>query len=228
MAKSGQARILSSNQQKQLFEAIQQHRHPEKNTAIFHISFKLGLRAQEISLLQIKEVAQLSKSGAELKILEVMSLPASYTKGANALRRSKTRYQRRNISFDVDSFNKLVYQIAKLVKSGAPVDPKTFYPTLKKHHGKTRDLPIVDKALRSSLEAYLNLNYRMSMEGNLKPSSPLFITQKGGPYSPNTLPEHMALILRQWAGVEKATSHRRSLITNIIHKQKNRLKWRKR
>ena len=34
-------------------------------------------------------------------------------------------------------------------------------------------------------------------------------------------PEHMALILRDWASVEKASSHsgRRSLITNVIHKQ---------
>ncbi len=58
MPKSGQARVLTSKQQDHLFAVIQQHRHPEKNTAIMQISFKLGLRAQEIALLQIKEVAQ--------------------------------------------------------------------------------------------------------------------------------------------------------------------------
>jgi len=64
------------------------------------------------------------------------------------------------------------------------------------------------------------------MNEKLKPSSPLFITQKRGPYSPNTLQEHMALMLRDWAGIEKASSHsgRRSLITNIIHKQKKSVK----
>ncbi|WP_027950972.1 tyrosine-type recombinase/integrase [Haliea salexigens] len=59
-----------------------------------------------------------------------------------------------------------------------------------------------------------------------KPTDPLFITQKDVPYSPNTLQEHMALILRGWAGIEKASSHsgRRSVITDIIHKQKKSLK----
>jgi hypothetical protein len=36
----------------------------------------------------------------------------------------------------------------------------------------------------------------------------------------------MALMLRDWTGIEKASSHsgRRALITNIIHKKKNQLK----
>lgn len=36
----------------------------------------------------------------------------------------------------------------------------------------------------------------------------------------------MALMLRDWAGIEKASSHsgRRSLITNVIHKQNNSVK----
>ncbi|TNE82242.1 MAG: site-specific integrase, partial [Gammaproteobacteria bacterium] len=45
-------------------------------------------------------------------------------------------------------------------------------------------------------------------------------------YSPNTLQEHMALMLRDWSGIEKASSHsgRRSLITNVIHSQKKSVK----
>ncbi len=36
----------------------------------------------------------------------------------------------------------------------------------------------------------------------------------------------MALMLRDWAGIEKASSHsdRRSVITNVIHKQKKSVK----
>ena len=36
----------------------------------------------------------------------------------------------------------------------------------------------------------------------------------------------MALMLRSWTGIEKASSHsgRRALITNIIHKQKKSVK----
>lgn len=70
------------------------------------------------------------------------------------------------------------------------------------------------------------MELRLSAEEMLTPSSPLFISQKGGPYSPNTLQEHMALMLREGSGIEKASSHsgRRTLITNIIHKQKKSVK----
>ncbi len=224
MPKSGQARVLSNQQRQHLFDVIQQHRHPEKNTAIMQISFKLGLRAQEISLLQVKEVAQLNKAGTDFKLLEVMSLPAAYTKGADAMRRSKSHYQRKSISFDVNSFHQVVKQIELLAKSGADVNPEDFYPPVKKHKGKSRDLPMVDADLRKAIQEYLHL--RIGKAEKLKPSSPLFTTQKGGPYSPNTLQEHMALMLRDWSGIEKASSHsgRRSLITNIIHKQKKPVK----
>ncbi len=224
MPKSGQARVLSDTQQQTLFEAIRQHRHPEKNTAIMHISFKLGLRAQEIALLQVKEVAQLNSTGTDFRLLEITTLPAAYTKGANALRRSRAQYKRKSVSFDIHSFNKLVRQIEALAKAGAPIDPEAFYPPVKTHRGKSRDLPMVDENLRSALIDYLTL--RLQNEHRLKPSSPLFLSQKGGPYSPNTLQEHMAHMLRTWACVEKASSHsgRRSVITNIIHKQKKSVK----
>lgn len=218
MAKSGQARVPSAEQQRKLFQVIQQHRHPEKNTAIMQISFKLGLRAQEIALLQIKEVAQLNPSGTSFILHQVMSLPAAYTKGADAMKRSKSQYQRKSISFDIDTFNKTVRQIEALAKAGAEIRPEEFYPPVKKHKGKSRDLPMVDLTLRHALTEYLDL--RISNNETLKPTDSLFISQKGVPYSPNTLQEHMALMLRSWAGIEKASSHsgRRSLITNVIHK----------
>lgn len=224
MPKSGQARVLTAEQQDHVFDVIQHHRHPEKNTAIMQISFKLGLRAQEIALLQIKEIAKLNPSGTDIKLLEVMSLPAAYTKGADAMGRSQSQYQRKTVSFDVESFDQVIHQVEALAKAGADVNPENFYPAVRKHRGKSRDLPMVDTALRAALTDYLRL--RIEMTGTIKPSSPLFITQKGGAYSPNTLQEHMAVILRDWAGVEKASSHsgRRSLITNVIHKQKKSVK----
>ncbi|QQD17355.1 site-specific integrase [Spongiibacter nanhainus] len=224
MPKSGQARVLTAEQQDHVFDVIQHHRHPEKNTAIMQISFKLGLRAQEIALLQIKEIAKLNPSGTDFKLLEVMSLPAAYTKGADAMGRSKTQYKRRTVSFDVASFDQVVRQVEALAKAGVEVNPEDFYPPVRKHRGKSRDLPMVDAALRAALTDHLRL--RIEKAGTLKPSSPLFITQKGGSYSPNTLQEHMAVILRDWACIEKASSHsgRRSLITNVIHKQKKSVK----
>ncbi|MGB0720966.1 MAG: site-specific integrase [Gammaproteobacteria bacterium] len=219
MAKSGQARVLLSAQQRHLFDVIAQHRHPEKNAAIMQISFKLGLRAQEIALLQIKEIARLNAAGTDFKLLEVMALPAAYTKGADALRRSKSTYTRRSISFTVARFDQVVREIEALAKAGAEVDPATFYPPVRKHRGKSRDLPMVDADLKAALIAHLRV--RLEKAGSLRPSDPLFVSQKGGPYSPNTIQEHMAHMLRDWADVEKASSHsgRRSVITNVIHKQ---------
>ena len=224
MPKSGQARVLTAEQQDHVFDVIQHHRHPEKNTAIMQISFKLGLRAQEIALLQVKEVAKLNATGTDFKLLEVMSLPAAYTKGSDAMGRSKTTYHRKTVSFDVTSFDQVIRQVEKLAKAGAHVDPKDFYPPVRRHKGKSRDLPLVDSALQQSISDHLHL--RLDSEGSLKPSSSLFVSQKGGPYSPNTIQEHMKLILHGWAGIEKASSHsgRRTLITDVIHKQNKSVK----
>ena len=188
------------------------------------ISAKLGLRAQEIALLQIKEVARLKKSPPGFTLYKVMSLPAAYTKGANAMGRSTPQYNRRTVSFSVEAFDQVVAQIVDLANAGVEVDPKRFYPAVKKRAGQSRDLPLVDEDLREALTTYLAL--RLDKNPDAKPSDPLFITQKGVPYSPNTLQEHIALILRGWAGIEKASSHsgRRSVITDIIHKQKKSLK----
>jgi hypothetical protein len=177
MAKSGQARVPTEDQQRHLFEVIQQHRHAEKNTAIMQISFKLGLRAQEIALLQIKEVATLTGAPGSrnraFKLLEILCLPAAYTKGADAMHRSKSTYTRKQISFDIHTFIQIVRQIEVLAKSGVTVDPTQFYPPLKKHRGKSRDLPMVDSRLRSALESHLNI--RLLKDPYLKPNDPLFI-----------------------------------------------------
>lgn len=228
LAKSGQARVPTSDEQQHLFDVIKQHRHPEKNTAIMQISFKLGLRVQEIALLKLKEVCRLGRpkknSPRDFNLHEIMALPASYTKGADALKRSKTKYDRKTVSFNVNDFDRIVLQIEQLAQAGVPVVASDFYPSLKKHKGKSRDLPMIDAELRWSLEEYLKL--RLEFDRSVKPGDPLFVTQKNGAYSPNTLQEHMALMLRDWAGIEKASSHsgRRSLITDVIHNQKKSVK----
>lgn len=227
MSKTGQARVITPDQFAHLLSVIQEHRYPEKNTALVQISFKLGLRVQEIALLQIKDVAEFGPQTSDqrsFKLKEILALPAAYTKGADALKRSKSTYQRRRISFSVHDFDQLVRRVETMVKAGAEINPEDFYPELKKHRGKSRDLPMNDAALRDALENYLSI--RLAMNPFVKKSDPLFLTQKGGPYSPNTLQEHLALMQRQWAGIERASSHsgRRTLMTNIIHKQKKSVK----
>lgn len=223
MPKSGQARVPTTEEQRNLFEVIQEHRYPEKNTAIMRVSFCLGLRVQEISLLQIKDVCRLNPfrktESRSFQLHQVMSLPASYTKGSKALARSKSTYTRQRVSFTVEEFERIVRQVETLAKAGSDVKPESFHPPVKAHKGRSRDLPLVDEELRRSLEEHLSV--RLLKEPSAKPSDPLFVTQKGGAYSPNTLQEHMATMLRRWAGIEKASSHsgRRTLITDVIHNQ---------
>jgi site-specific recombinase XerD len=225
MAKSGQARVLTPEQFAHLLNVVRQHRHPEKNTALLQVSYKLGLRVQEIALLQIKEVARLSpvsRAGRAFTLHQIMPLPAAYTKGADALQRGSTgtpNYERRTVSFKRHDFDQLVRQIERLARAGVAVNPQDFYPQVQQHKGKSRDLPMEDPALRAALHDYLQL--RLSLHPQARATDPLFITQKGGAYSPNTLQEHLALMQRDWAGIERASSHsgRRTLLTDIIHRQ---------
>lgn len=221
MPKSGKARVPTPEEWSYLFSVIQKKRYPVKNTAIMQISHKLGLRAQEISLLQFKEVCKLApyakNTPRDFTLYEILSLPAAYTKGADALNRSKAKYERKTLSFKKEDFDKAVKQIINLAQAGAEINPEDFYPPPRKHKGKSRDLPMVDLDLRESLEAHII--ERLEKHPALKPSDPLFITQKGGAYSPNTLQEHMGMMLKEWASIEKASSHsgRRALLTHLIH-----------
>ena len=182
MSKTGQARVLTPHQFGHLLNVIQEHRYPEKNTALVQISFKLGLRVQEVALLQIKDVAELgirTSGNRSFMLKEILALPAAYTKGADALKRSKSTYQRRRISFSVHDFDQLIRQIETMAKAGAEIRPEDFYPEVNKHRGKSRDLPMNDAALRTAIENYLSI--RLACNPPVKKSDPLFLTQKGGP-----------------------------------------------
>ncbi|MCV6622026.1 MAG: hypothetical protein OIF51_09795 [Cellvibrionaceae bacterium] len=143
------------------------------------ISFNLGLRALEISLLGITEVAELISAGTSFKLLEVMALPAGYTNGADAMKRSKSHCNRETISFDIATFNNVVKQIEALATSGSKINPENFYSPVKQHKGKSRDLSMVDQCLRDALKHYILI--RLDKGEKLKPAPPLFIIQKGVP-----------------------------------------------
>lgn len=224
MPRNGKARIPNEVEKDLLFEEIAKHRHPEKNRAIMEVSFKLGLRVQEISLLEIKEVAQLfgepGSVNRDFALHQIMTLPAMYTKGSGAMKRSQSDYDRKTVTFKVSEFNAVVEQIKELAIAEIPFEPSRFYPEVKKRKGKTRDLPLVDENLIDALNKHIQV--RLEQDPYITPSSPLFVSQKGGAYSPNTLQEHMAMMLRKWAFIEKASSHsgRRDLATDILHKQR--------
>lgn len=225
----GKARILTPKQQEFLFEQIDKHRHPEKNRLIMLLSFRLGLRVQEIALLKLKEVVDLEPpeiSTFPFTVNEVLSLPKNITKGAGAINRSRSTYQPKKISFSIEAFNVVVQRIADKVAAGKEINPSEFYPEFRKKSGKSRDLPLVDQELRDAIKEYVDLRINHKGLKHLRKTDPLIISQKGGAYSPNTLQEHMALMLRKWAGIEKGSSHsgRRTVLNDIIHHQKRSLK----
>ena len=86
MAKNGQAKVLSNDEFATVLDEIEHHRYPAKNALIIQISFKLGLRAQEMALLRIREIADLSDEFAcSYKIKDVLVSPKSFTNGARAM-----------------------------------------------------------------------------------------------------------------------------------------------
>ena len=124
----------------------------------------------------------------------------------------------------IEEFNKTIRQVEDLARAGAEINPETFHPPVRQRKGKSRDLPMQDQALRKAITDYLQV--RLDKDPSLKPTDPLFISQKGGAYSPNTLQDHIALMIRRWAGIEKGSSHsgRRTLLTEIIQSDPSGLK----
>ncbi|BEH14656.1 hypothetical protein MAALD49_20240 [Marinobacter shengliensis] len=68
-----------------------------------------------------RDAAELGPESSEqrsFKLKEILELSAAYTKGADALKRSQSTYQRRRISFSVLDFHQLVQRIESMAKAG--------------------------------------------------------------------------------------------------------------
>ena len=203
----GQARVLTKEQQEHLFNEIKKHRYALKNNLIMLLSFDLGLRVSEITKLKIKEVGLMNKENS-IDVFDIMTLPASYTKGAGSS-------SIKTVRFSVDEFDQIVKKIVLKTKNGEKVNSTDFHKTNKKRKGKSRDLPL-GSSLKIAIKRYIE--ERLLKNEIISPSSPLILSQKGGAYTANGLQEHMAHILRKWANIEKGKSHsgRRTLMTEIV------------
>ena len=62
-----------------------------------------------------------------------------------------------------------------MAKAGAEIKPADFYPEVKKHRGKSRDLPMNDVALRTAIENHLAI--RLAAHPSVKKTDPLFLTE---------------------------------------------------
>jgi len=112
MRKSGKARIPTTSEINHLFKVIQEHRYPEKNTAIMQLSFKLGLSAQEIALLQINEICMLGpikiNTPRTFTLHKTLILKPHTTKERHKENRSKSKYVRKYVTFQNNEFNRIV------------------------------------------------------------------------------------------------------------------------
>ena len=113
-----------------MLDEIENHRYPAKNALIIQISFKLGLRAKEMALLRIREVAALSDEfSCGYKIKDVLVLPKSFTKGARAMAAIGNKVnERTSVRFTVAEFDRLVAKIAKDARRKKKLDATDYYP----------------------------------------------------------------------------------------------------
>lgn len=74
--KTGQAKVLSDKELKQVLKFVEVGNHAKRNTAIIILSNYLGLRAKELAAIKIDDVME---NGS---IQKVLRLVAAYTKGA--------------------------------------------------------------------------------------------------------------------------------------------------
>lgn len=203
MHNPGRAKVLSPSEQEHLFETIAKHRHPEKNLAIMLLSFKLGLRPTEIALLKVKDAVTLGNGNREFSLNENLLLDNARIEAHKKSKKSKLK--RQNLSFAPDDFHEIVKQIEDRVRLGEKIRPEDFYPAKAANSETERHIKLDNAQLVRALQDYLKL--RLDKGENITPDCPLFISQKGGTYSPNTLQEHMALMLRDWAGIANASAH---------------------
>ena len=133
------------------------------------------------------------------------------------------REGRRSVRFKLAEFDKLVKQISRDARSyNGSLEPTDYYPIRKPKKGRTRTLAIEDPLLREAIHTYALLKIGSSQR--LYKSHPFLLSQKGTPYSPNSMQRHMATIYRTWAGIKEARSHsgRRTLATHMLkHNQES-------
>lgn len=76
MAREGKAKVLTPDEFKRLLTVASSGHFPERNVAMIYCSFGLGLRAKEITSLNIGDI-----SDQNLKVLDEINLKRSMTKG---------------------------------------------------------------------------------------------------------------------------------------------------
>ena len=230
----GQAKVFTADELTRVFQAIGARKHPERNLCVVLLSFSLGLRAQEIALLEnqfLLDVGDQYPAGFE--VASELVLPARVTKGARATASGPDELEsdpeerkmgRRSVRFSIPEFDQLVKRIVADGQSGKTIEPTDYYPPRPKKKSKTRTLPLVDPLLRQAIHNYTLV--KLDNQSRIYKKSPFIVSQKDGGYSPNTMQQLMAKIYRDWAGIKGASSHsgRRTFATTLLKKENESVK----
>ena len=223
----GKAHVFKPHELTKVLRAIESNRHPEKNLCIVLLSFSLGLRAQEIALLENQFLLDIDDQyPAGFKVKDELRLPRRVTKGARATKPEiepekmtpvELREGRRSVRYSLAEFDNIIKQVTSDARlHEGKLEPTDYYPERKVKKGKTRELALEDPLLRQAI-----YNYTMVKMGNaqrLYKKGPFLVSQKDTAYSPNSMQRHMATIYRKWAGIPNARSHsgRRTLATKLL------------
>lgn len=224
--KSGKSRILNLDEKCHVLKILQYHRYPQKNRAIFGLSFYLGLKAQTIAGLKIGDIAKPSLCKFRtFDLKESLILPIDFVKSRQDVLRQHQKYQRRYIRMSLEQFEDIVERIKSDFKLNSSRNYMEYLPSIKPPKNSIeRTLPLKTDELSPLLKDHLNFIENMNLKfeevhkRKLELTDPLFITQKGGHYSPNTLQDHMGMVLKKWAGFDNASSHsgRRSFVKEMF------------
>lgn len=224
--KSGKSQTLSKEQKLHVLEVLKKHRYPEKNRAIFALSFYLGLKAQTIASLRIQDIARLSsEESKKFKLKKLLHLPKDFVKSRQDVLRVSQKYDRNYIRMSLTEFEYTIQKISDDIRNGKQVNYIDYLPPIKPSTNSIErsyclDTPELSILLKDHLRQLgtIYVSVDGSFKRELELTDPLFITQKGGAYSPNTLQDHMGMVLKKWAGFNGASSHsgRRSLVKEMM------------
>ncbi len=200
-------KALTLHQIKEVLTEIAKRRHPEKNTAIIQLCFSLGLTAQEIANLKISDIAYMS-SYKDKQLLLSDHIVIRPKKAQAKQVDNNQKHWGYNIS--CESFDAIIMRVVEDTLKGKEILTSNYYPNRKQYQKSLRILPLSNNELIDALNSYLMIRSKQISDSTYSKKqieeSPFFLTQKLKSYSPNTLQEHIKLMLADWSDIKEATS----------------------
>lgn len=200
----GKTKVLSQKEIRSAFSAVKKYRYSEKNTAILRLAFDYGMTAKEIAALKVSDIALLDETNKIIGLSNQLMI----RNGLNLAQQARSEDQ---VGFNItkEELSQVVSAVAEDARLGCEISAKNYYPAVKRRQKSRRVLPLINLNTRQDLKMYLaHRSSRLNKYDNQAQiaNEPFILSQKNVFYSPNTLQEHIKLILAEWAGISGATS----------------------